>query len=113
MRIFSFINKLCNKVASVFNIKCDYRNQDMIHLTLDGLDIEVKRYFSYDKPHEVSVFVPRAELRKKIQDGDKIKEIEIILNSITVVHSPQRPSKEGNNIAPSPPGLPEDGIIVK
>nr|WP_245526690.1 hypothetical protein [Acetohalobium arabaticum] len=70
----------------------------------------MERCFAYDKPHEVSVFVPRAELRKKMDDGEKTEEIEILLNSITVVHSPQRPSDEGEGSPPEPPEIPQDDV---
>jgi hypothetical protein len=52
-------------------------------------------------PHEVTVVVPRVELRKKIKDNEE--EIEIIMNSITVVHPPH------HELA----GLPSSPVIPK
>ncbi|WP_420832961.1 hypothetical protein [Sporohalobacter salinus] len=97
------------KIYNLFKTT-DCRNKDEIQLDLDGLEITMERCFAYDKPHEVSVFVPRAELRKKIDDGEKTEEIEILLNSITVVHSPQRPSNEEGGLPPEPPEVPRDDM---
>ncbi|MFO7819683.1 MAG: hypothetical protein R6V17_05535, partial [Halanaerobacter sp.] len=94
-----------NKLKDFFSSSNDCRNQDEIYLNLDGLEIMVKRSFAYDKPHEVSVFVPRAEMRKKVKEGEKEEEIEVLLNSITIVHSPQRPSNEGDSLPIKPPNL--------
>ena len=90
--LYSLLIKLKNKLKKALGSPEDCRNKDEIYLNLDGLEIAMNRYFAYDQPHEVSVFVPRAELRKKIEENGKTEEIEILLNSITVVHSPQRPS---------------------
>ena len=105
--LFSLLEKLKRKLKSVFKKSNDYRNKDEIYLSLDGLEIVVNRYFAYDNPHEVSVFVPRAELRKTIKENNKIEETEILLNSITVVHSPQRPSDEGIGPPIKPPDFEE------
>lgn len=110
MSVLSFIKKLKNKVSGIFKGKCNCRNADEIYLNLDGLEIKLERCFSYDKPHEVSIFVPRAELRKTVKKGDEVEELEILLNSITVVHSPQRPSNEGKGDIPEPPEIPSRNI---
>jgi len=68
------------------------RNRDEVDLNLYGLNIKLKRSLKTDIPHEVSVIVPRAEIRKKCLNEDCSKyEIEIILSSITVVHAPRHP----------------------
>lgn len=104
--MISLFKKLKNKVIFLFTGNPQCRNKDEIHLKLDGLEIFLERCFAYDKPHEVSIFIPRAELRKKITKGDQIEEIEVLLNSITVVHSPQRPSDEGGDDL-KPPEIPK------
>lgn len=112
--LFNIIKKVKRKVFNLLGRDCDCRNKDEIHLNLDGLEIFLERCFAYDKPHEVSIFVPRAELRKTVTEGDQVEEIEILLNSITVVHSPQRPSDEGEgegNI-PEPPEIPRENIKI-
>jgi hypothetical protein len=102
---------LKNRIKRILSKSESCRNKDEVYLDLDGLEIEMNRQFAYDKPHEVSIFVPRAELRKKVKNGDRTEEIEILLNSITVVHSPQRPSNEGSDSPIEPPDLkpPEPG----
>jgi hypothetical protein len=78
------------------------KNVDKIYLDLDEyLRIGLTRCLTYNIPHEVTIVVPRAEIRKEIISPDGEREVsEIILNSITVVHSPQRPSNKStkNNI---------------
>ncbi|MDK2820482.1 MAG: hypothetical protein PWP31_447 [Clostridia bacterium] len=70
-------------------------NYDEVELHIDNAVIRVKRYLTYDLPHEVTAVIPRAEIRRrKFENGQLTWEEEIILNSLTVVHSPQRPSKE-------------------
>ncbi|MBM7558046.1 hypothetical protein [Halanaerobacter jeridensis] len=106
--LISLLKKLKYKLKNILYRSKECRNKDEIYLDLDGLEIMVNRCFSYDKPHEVSVFVPRAELRKKIKNGEQLEEIEILLNSITIVHSPQRPSEEGSDTPIEPPELPKE-----
>lgn len=107
--IFLLMKKLKDKLKKLLYKSRDCRNKDEIYLNLDGLEIRVDRCFAYDKPHEVSVFVPRAELRKTTKNGEELEEIEILLNSITIVHSPQRPSNEGD----SPPIKPPEFVPLK
>lgn len=64
---------------------------DCIHLQLYGLDIKMGRLTNPDVPHEVTIVVPRAEVREKYDTQGRLTEKEIILNSITVVHSPRHP----------------------
>jgi hypothetical protein len=59
--------------------------EDQITLSLPLLDITVVRKLNTDVPHEVSVIVPRAEIR--YTEGS----LELIYNSITVVHAPRHP----------------------
>lgn len=62
--------------------------KDSIRLRLDGLTIDFSRCIGWPVPHEVSVFVPRAEITRKWKEGKLIEET-VILNSITVVHAPR------------------------
>lgn len=64
---------------------------DCIRVSLYGLEIMMTRITNPDIPHEVTVVIPRAEIREKYDYSRKIKENEIILNSITVVHAPGHP----------------------
>ena len=98
-----FFSKTKAMLKKMFKKNCHCRNKDQVQLELAGLEIYLKRCLAYDLPHEVTVVVPRAELRKRINKNENIEETEIILNSITIVHSPQRPSAErkGKNPRPS------------
>lgn len=77
------------------------KGYDKITLRLYGLDIEIERKTNIDVPHEVTVVIPRVELRKKVKGGEE--DVEIIMNSITVVHSPRH--KELGTSSP-PPNIP-------
>lgn len=67
-------------------------NVDEAEISLLGLDMILKRKFYIDTPHEISLFVPRAEIRQTTYEGaDKRTETEMILNSITIVHAPRHP----------------------
>lgn len=67
---------------------CPPVQNDNIILSLPMLDITLTRKISIDVPHEVSVIVPRAEIR--YSKG----AVELIYSSITVVHAPRHPSAE-------------------
>ncbi|BCV20129.1 hypothetical protein [Moorella sp. Hama-1] len=67
-------------------------NTDEVELHVDSAVIRVIRRLTYNLPHEVSAFIPRAEIRRRrYENGQLAWEEEVILNSLTVVHSPQRP----------------------
>lgn len=72
--------------------KQGHANMDEAEISLFGLDMILKRKFYLDTPHEVSLFVPRAEIRQTTYEGEnKRTETEMILNSITIVHAPMHP----------------------
>lgn len=58
---------------------------DTASLTLCGLDIKITREIPVNVPYELTVVVPRAEFRANKSNGN----LEIILNSITIAHSPR------------------------
>ncbi|HHT02399.1 MAG TPA: hypothetical protein GXZ96_06925 [Firmicutes bacterium] len=62
--------------------------RDLIKVQLDGFEVYVARLSGLQIPHEVSIFVPRAEIRRRFVGGRLAKE-EVLLNSITVVHAPR------------------------
>ncbi|AKL94659.1 hypothetical protein CACET_c11940 [Clostridium aceticum] len=80
-------------------LKKKEHQSDHIQVELNGLDIRMQRVTSPEIPHEVTVVVPRAEIREKYDDNGHLIEKEIILNSITVVHAPRHPLAD----PPSPP----------
>ncbi|WP_406677558.1 hypothetical protein [Moorella sp. ACPs] len=83
-------------------------NIDAVELHVDNAVIRIIRRLVYDLPHEVSAFIPRAEIRRRrYENGQLAWEEEVILNSLTVVHSPQRPpTGERPPAAGSSPGAP-------
>lgn len=63
---------------------------DRIKLKLFGLEVEISRELPSDVPHELTVVVPRAEVRKNfIADQKNQANLEILLSSITIAHSPR------------------------
>lgn len=67
-------------------------NRDRVGIDVAGYRITLDRILTYDEPHEVTVVLPRVEVRETRMDargGTRSKEI--ILSSVTVVHSPVRP----------------------
>jgi len=81
------------------------KNQcDHIELELEDLYIKMNRITDQGIPHEVTVVVPRAEIREKYDENQNIIEKEVILNSITIVHAPRHPL--AGPPAP-PPEIPE------
>lgn len=72
---------------------------DFIRVELPGLDIIMARVTNPEIPHEVTVVIPRAEIREQYDQNEKITAREIVLSSITVVHAPRHPLAG----PPSPP----------
>ena len=91
-----FINKRLLKNSDL--------QQDCIEVGLPGLKINLKRNLrDIDTPHEVTVVLPRVEMRKKCLNPDCSQyECETIYSSITVVHAPRHPLA-----APGPQNPPE------
>ncbi|NPV53032.1 MAG: hypothetical protein HPY71_05865 [Firmicutes bacterium] len=66
-------------------------NMDEVSVHLNGFEIFMQRWYTYDVPHEVSIFIPRAEMRTRRDRG--AEETELILNTITIVHAPRFPPR--------------------
>lgn len=69
---------------------------DQARLRLPGLCIELERCLPPSIAHEVTIVVPRAEIRKRCPVRDEKGncrecEIEILLNSITLISAPRHP----------------------
>lgn len=83
-------------------------NLDEAEISLFGVDMVLKRKFYLETPHEVSLFIPRAEIRQTTYEGtNKRTESEMILNSITIVHAPMRPAAGTSGPLPLPGTSPE------
>lgn len=87
-----YISKAKNWFLKQRHPKSDHQ-QDSIELYLPGVKINMKRSLKgINTPHEVTVVLPRVEMRKKCLKPDCSEyEYEIIYNSITVVHAPRHP----------------------
>ena len=91
-----FVGKLVKRTKT--------RQKDMVEVILPGLCIKVTRNINLNTPHELTVVVPRAEMRKNCLNEDCSKyEYELIYSSITVVHAPRHPLAEPSSPSPSPP----------
>lgn len=62
---------------------CPCTQDDAVELSLPGLSVTLTRRLNVDVPHEVTIIIPRAELRFRE------RETELIYSSITVVHAPR------------------------
>lgn len=73
---------------------------DTVSLKLFGLNLKVTREIPLDVPYELTVVVPRAELRGDKGGGSR----EIILNSITIAHSPHsiNTAESEKSVTPKP-----------
>lgn len=84
-KIWEFFKSVWQKLA--VRKRSDKNNTvlDTASVKLFGLDIRVTREIPANTPYELTVIVPRAELRGNIESGS----LEVILNSITIAHSPR------------------------
>lgn len=92
-----FVNFLHNLWEKLKNFKKSPQKNtllDIVKLNLFGLEMEISRELPANYPHELTVVVPRAELRKNsATDNFKKTDIEVLLNSITIAHSPRFETK--------------------
>ena len=78
---------------------CNKPNIDRSCIELGPLKMKVCKEFYDDTPNEITVVVPRVEIREVIE-GDRV-EREYIYNSVTIVNSPIRePVDSINRIRP-------------
>ena len=76
---------------------------DTAKLSMFGLNIEVTRELPADIPYELTIVVPRAEYRNTTNENKcDCRNLEIILNSITIAHSPRFERQGGNQHPPVP-----------
>jgi hypothetical protein len=91
----SIWEKICNRKTSSKNNSF----LDTASLKIFGLDIKITRELPINgPPYELTVVVPRAELRVNKKNGNQ----EIILSSITIAHSPrfEKETEQKNPITP-------------
>lgn len=73
---------------------------------LPGLTIAFLRTTELAVPHEVSVIIPRAEIRYSWWEAGRQRQAEVILNSITLVDAPRHPTAVEQPPAAGPTGGP-------
>lgn len=72
-----------------------YRAHDEVNLNIWGVNISVSRHSTWDRPSELSVIVPRAEIKHSCHfDDPHTCTTEIVLSSITVVIAPRHPTEK-------------------
>lgn len=87
--------------AHKFIKKTKARQNDTVEVNLPGLCIKVTRNINLDMPHELTVVIPRAEMRKTCLNDDCSKyEYELIYSSITIVHAPRHPPAGASSSVP-------------
>ncbi|MEW6171799.1 MAG: hypothetical protein AB1510_01845, partial [Bacillota bacterium] len=80
------------------------KNIDYAGVKLTPLIMEVRKDYSGDTPHEITIVIPRLELKEKLHTPLFSKIREIVFNSITIVVAPRAPlaGKEGEKTPASP-----------
>lgn len=98
-----FWKKLWEFIKSIWHRCINRKTSEKGNTTLDtasikvfGLDMRVTREVPVGVPYELTVVVPRAEIRGDKKNGTR----EIILSSITIAHSPRFAGKPEQ---PQPP----------
>jgi len=80
-----------------------FRQADEAEIRIGDVVVGMVRKNNLDIPAEFSAYIPRAEIRRRFQDG-QLAEEEIILSSITIVHSPRHRTEKSRGHAPARAG---------
>ncbi|ADG81087.1 hypothetical protein [Thermincola potens] len=90
MGLFTRLKRLVFRPGCSDNItEPSETSKDRAKVTLPCMQVSLERNYKSGVPHEVSIFVPRAEFRKVTEEAGKKTSWEVILNSITIVHAPR------------------------
>jgi hypothetical protein len=90
-----------------------YQQVDESEIQIDGVSLKLNRSSTLRLPFEVSLVIPRAEIhRRYYEGGEVVREEEVKLSGITLVHSPRFPPRRGAPagkpaLPPAPPAAPE------
>jgi len=90
-KLWNFLKLIWGKITNRKTSNKKNTLLDTTVLNLFGLDLKVSREIPADTPYELTVVVPRAELRASKHCNYR----EIILSSITIAHSPRFPTEAG------------------
>lgn len=66
---------------------------DRVLLELPGIKMKLERCASDSLPHEVTLVLPRIEIRRTTKSGAAETTEEYIYSSVTVVHAPRHPEE--------------------
>lgn len=70
--------------------------EDWVKIKLPGTRISFRRDYTGAKAHEISIIIPRLEIRRRFElFGRVVYSREVILNSLTVVDAPRHPPGGG------------------
>ncbi len=102
-QLWEFLKSVWKKVLHRKTSAKEDTTLDTVSVSVFGLDLKVTREVPAAVPYELTVVVPRAELRANASTGD----LEVILSSVTVAHSPRfEGERSTNEPAPKPAALP-------
>lgn len=84
-----------------------YQQVDESEIKIDGVTLKLDRANTLRLPFEVSLVIPRAEIRRRYYEGGQVvREEEVNLSGVTLVHSPRYPSRRGPSGGKPPFPLP-------
>lgn len=87
------------------NTDCACPSGDIVTLQLGELHVYVRRQKPVEVPHEITIVVPRVEIKRQYARPDGCAgEEELIYNSVTVVHAPRHPGEGGQPLLPEMDG---------
>jgi len=87
----------------IFLKRFSLKNKDKAKIEIGPLKMFLEKKYKYDFPHETSLYIPRVEIREKIESPFFTKTKETIYNSITIVDAPRAPLSGENNGILFPP----------
>ncbi|KJS83395.1 MAG: hypothetical protein JM58_12835 [Peptococcaceae bacterium BICA1-8] len=87
----------------IFLKKFSLINKNKAKVEIGPLKMFLEKKYKYDYPHETSLYIPRVEIREKIESPFFTKTKETIYNSITIVDAPRAPLSGENNGLLFPP----------
>lgn len=95
-----FFSKIKKTVYKYRDHNGHHDNYDIACIEIGELKVTLARKVTIPVPHEFSVFIPRVEIRKKCYSNGSLQcEKETVYNSLTIVHSPQRPPTQSIQVA--------------
>ena len=90
-KFWAFVKTLWAKITRCSISGKNHTALDTASVKLFGLDIKITREIPLNIPYELTVVVPRAEYHW----SQASQSLEIILSSITIVHSPRHSAGTG------------------